>query len=748
MGKGGVLSFRDLTETIYADLFAYTTVKVVKTKDWRLSVMKRLFNAGVGIYVLFFLVFYHGYLFKESPLVTVSTIVSSDALALQLKNLSAYYSNGGYPPYCQSFFVNGTNSTQRATSTDYTWGPGRSYVNNECARYFTSPELTEKVYMGVWLYSYWQQSTYHRACKPNNYTTANGIPVAPGMVGNPSNVPNCNPAQLQLNQSVLPVAAEYIMVNVAGTYITTFGRTRTQMNTTVKSAASTGLNGSLYFAPTDQVTFTFQQLLALAGIDLDSPNELADGGNGPPWPSYRITGVEIVMEMQYRNYVETLFPLDPFNFNDYLIADVYPASKGTFRSPGSKVWYLGPDISQPETDFMVRTPAGVLLTFRPSGSIGTPTFAALLTTLVGAIVLFNFATTLVDVSAAFLIEGFREQKFEDELELRIRAMLRTQLADVPTRAEIDDYEKDVRLKRLKAEGQKARQKARLDRLRTRAQKGITTEARAAAAAVAGERAGPVEDNFGEAPVVAASPAEADPEVEMPQGVAATPLAGASRSLEPRVVRLVISGDNHHSSSFVAQGFLENCRCVRFQWWRSRDGRNWLPIPGATLPTFYASADDLAHIIAVDATPVTDDGFEGASRRAYTGALGTQAAMLSRVHEMRNAAYGGYIDLKDGVWVSGLRATVRLTRVSVVCRTKASVELGAVSVPGIEVSLSRLEPCAMTLTGADGMAFDLTWRTPEDRDVFALAVRELAGSSIELSNDLAYMPVLAVSDDED
>ena len=105
-------------DTIYEDLFAYTTIKVVKTKDWRLSTMKRMFNAGVFIYVLFTTVFYHGFLFKEIPVVTVSTDVSGDTLTTELRNLSYTYSNGGYPPaYCSATRTNASNTTGSMSTT-------------------------------------------------------------------------------------------------------------------------------------------------------------------------------------------------------------------------------------------------------------------------------------------------------------------------------------------------------------------------------------------------------------------------------------------------------------------------------------------------------------------------------------------------------------------------------------------------------------------------------------------------------
>ena len=758
-------SFRDLVDTIYEDVFAYTTVKVVKTKDWRLAVMKRMFNAGVGIYILFFLVFYHGYLFKEAPVVTVSTLVTGDSLALALKNLSIVYSNGGYPPYCSATRTNASNTSASysQTATDYVYSASRLYINNECARYFTPPELTEKVHMGVWLYTYWQQSNFQRACAPNNYTgtTRTGIPTPASMVGNPSNVPNCGAATLVLNQSVLPVAPEALTLTLAGTYITSWGRTKTRMNTTITGPvpAGGGAAPSLNFCPTCSITFTFAQLLTLAGVDLDAANVLDDGGWGPDtfppgsvagypdyvatWPSFRLSGVELVMVMEYFNFVETLLPPDPFNLDDYLQASIRVASQGTFRSPGSKLWYLGPDIQQPETSFMVRTPTGVLLTFLPSGTIGVASFSALLSTLVGAIVLFGAATTLIDVAAAFLIEGFREQKFEDELELRIRAMLRTQLADVPTRAEIDAYEQATLMKQLQAEAKAARRRARYDRLHARALRSVPAAARQAEAKAAGQLAkgGPPLPSLppmpegGDGDTTPAEPPAYEPVARAP----AAPLAGSARSLAPRVVRLLISGENFHSGSFTAQGFLENCRCVRFQWHRSRDGRSFVAVPGATLPTFYASADDLAHLLAVDAVPVTDDGFEGAPKRAFTAALATRPHVLGRVHPLFNTARGGWTEIRDGVWVSGLRATLTLRRSVVEARTKKSIGLGSVDIPGVDVALSRDNPCAATLTGADGMVFDLTFHTPEERDTVALVVRELAGANIEVQNDPQYHP---------
>ena len=118
----------DLMDTIYEDLFAYTTIKVVKTKDWRLSAMKRIFNMCVLVYVLFVIVFYHGYLFKEVPVVSVATTLTGASLITELQNLSYTFGNGGYPPeYCGTAAspsaAPGTAATSNATAPPVTVRP-------------------------------------------------------------------------------------------------------------------------------------------------------------------------------------------------------------------------------------------------------------------------------------------------------------------------------------------------------------------------------------------------------------------------------------------------------------------------------------------------------------------------------------------------------------------------------------------------------------------------------------------------
>lgn len=691
---------KDLMDTLYEDLFAYSTEKVVKTKDWRLGAMKRTFNAGVGIYILFYMVVYHGYMTKEAPVVTVSSGITEGSLQNQL----SLYNRSRLPPYCDTLLTN------------YTWGPGRNYVNNECAMYYEPLEFYEKTYSGAWIYTYWQQYYYNR-------TSINSTE---------SYYPDDYVNALMFNASVLPVAAEYASVTIMGTYTTSWGQTRSSMNTTISPGDVVGEEWlgdfpSYTFAPGAPVTIEVVDLLNLAGIDLDAENVLDDGGDGPPWPNYRLTGIELACVMFYQNFYEELWPLDPFNLNDWLTIKVYPVSKGTFRTPGSKMWYTGLNPIDPETFFMVRVPYGVRLSFIPSGSIGLPTFSAFFGTLLTAMVLLNATSSIIDVLAAFIIEGFKEQKFEDELEIRLRDIVRSQLVDVPVRAEITEAERRQMEAQMQAE-------MRADAEQEKIAKAREKEARRNARMAAG------------APAEAGGDGEED--VPVQEAARSGALVGYRRELQPRVVRLVIAGEQHHGLAMMAQGFLESCRAVRFQWYRTRDGTLWEPIVGATLPSFFATADDVGCAVAVEAIPVTDEGYEGEPVRAETQTLSTRENVIARVKKMVAS-----IRAKDPkpveveVSVSAVRSNMTITDREVTCKTLSGIDLGSLPIAGLKCVLDRVDHFRMKVVHEDGMFFDCIFSTPEVRDLHALVLRELAGDSIEMRNDPQYMAQMPDSEVE-
>jgi hypothetical protein len=175
------------------------------------------------------------------------------------------------------------------------------------------------------------------------------------------------------------------------------------------------------------------------------------------------------------------------------------------------------------------------------------------------------------------------------------------------------------------------------------------------------------------------PEEPPPELAQPRRGAA--LRGARRQqaaaraplglapVLPRVVTLVIAGEPVHGMPLTAQGHLQNCRCVRFQWLRSIGGGPWEAIPFATLPTFVPTVDDVGCLIAVEATPVTDDGFEGGTKRARFGPLTTLPDAAARrrqqlVAQARATPEG--VAISDGVLRGGSRAVLTLRKMDVRC----------------------------------------------------------------------------------
>jgi hypothetical protein len=291
--------------TLYEEAFAYRSIKMMKIWDWRLTYMSRSFTVAVLIYVLFFIILGHGYLQKEEPFVGMD--LSLDMAPLNLSWQSNVSGSTTGAPHC-NLTVPGPNGTASVLqqfpycvvgATDYVWDANgtRAYVNNTCVPYFTKAEVSERGTNNVWLYTYWRQSNWARSCVASTDVPKYYAPLPAGYPANypnslkdfdfndPGFVPNCGAAQSARNLSVLLVQPERAQLTIRATYSTSWGRTRSLMATTIQPRAGVAvpLAGAvpLTFTALQDVTATFQQLLALAGIDLDAPNTLDDGGRGP-----------------------------------------------------------------------------------------------------------------------------------------------------------------------------------------------------------------------------------------------------------------------------------------------------------------------------------------------------------------------------------------------------------------------------------------------------------------------------------
>ena len=474
--------------------------------------MSRSFSLGVLVYVLFIIVLDHGYLEKEEPLAGIHLTVKMARrrrAAGRLRALSpprrpqaplnvtwqaakkgsltneTYFDLSAPGPNGTSILGDPRFAKYCTTgATDYVGNVNgtRSYVNNTCVPYYLDGELIETGFQSVWLYTYFQQESFLRACTdatvtPKYYLTdPPGFPYTPDEFkfadfSDPGFVPNCQSPTSLTNLSVLTMDPERAILTLVATYSTSWGRTRSSFATTISAmpGVATSLPGTLplTFTADEQIQVSFQQLLAIAGVDLDTPNVLTDGGLGPPWPTFRLSGVRIAAELRFGNFID--FPnvtrLDPFNFNDYLIVRLYPTSLGTFAGPGDKIYYTGHlfDLNKirqlypsptagplprdiypwPESLFTVRSPQGVQIQFNGAGEVGRFNIMVVISALVGAIIMTNVAEKLTDMSAAFFINGFRAQKFMEDMEFRIRMMLRAQLLDSPSPEQVSMFEAEI-----------------------------------------------------------------------------------------------------------------------------------------------------------------------------------------------------------------------------------------------------------------------------------------------------------------
>ena len=678
----------------------------------------------------------------------------------------------------------------RSQPTDYTWdglNGTRTYVNNTCVPYYEHSELVERGFQSVWLYTYWQQSNWARLCVPATDVPKYYMPDPPGWppmpdegkdydFNDPGFVPNCAPAQQTASASVLTVEPERAVLTISATYTTSWGRTRSAMPTTIEArpGAAVSLAGQepLSFTAEQPVQATFKQLLAIAGIDLDAANVLEDGGvgpaNGSTWPVYRVTGVSILADLVHGNYVENKTKLDPFNFADFLTIRLYPATVGTFAGPGTRLFYMGHlyDLNQqpqlwtppgsaagtrdpypwPESLFLVRSPQGVQIQFVAAGQVGRFNGLTLLAALVNIIVLGAIAQSITDISAGFLINGFRAQKYMDDLELRIRLMLRSQLADSPNADQVRMFENEM----VEMYGNRAYQASILKRMaeeeRKAAEKygGGEAAARAEGPAVADERDKPPPLQSKGATLRSA-----------PVTIGTVRESGGLQDVTPHVRTLLIQGEPTTGTWFTAQGYLENCRCVRFQWLKSLGGQGWEAIPFATMPSFYATADDANCLLAVDAVPVTDDGFEGPSKRAKLGPLRTRPDELRRAEALVEEAKG--VDgarMEEGLTRAGTRVvlTLRTLDVSLRAHAREGMDFGRLPMAGALVELDRRDPAEMRIVAAHGgdaaPSITVSFESPEERDVAAIAIRLLAAGKLELEEVVPHGPNDVPTDDEE
>jgi hypothetical protein len=139
--------FRDFLSNLYEEFFAYQTIKLVKMRDWRLGLLKRIFNLGIAVYILFFMVFMHGYLEFELPVVFVSPTFD-DTLYIQAQALNLSKTKPLSYIYC--------GTADDVPSFEYKYGDSQFQNHDKisCVDYLTKPEFSKTLTRRATLVTY------------------------------------------------------------------------------------------------------------------------------------------------------------------------------------------------------------------------------------------------------------------------------------------------------------------------------------------------------------------------------------------------------------------------------------------------------------------------------------------------------------------------------------------------------------------------------------------------------------------
>jgi len=681
----------DLFESMWEELFAYQTVKIVRTHDWRLAVMKRLFNAAIVLYMIFYLIFFHGWMEKEKP--EVATVLSTIDGKRQ-EQIRKYVDNQlDWPDYC----VNNTAFTYIENGENEVW------TSAECSLGSIREEIVRSELDGIYIFTYLHHEDIVRNCT--------GFGGASRFI--PQNdLPFCSTVR-QRDYNTLVVAVEQIEILIASAYKTTW-KEGTKLETIIYPADE-GKKSSrrMEFAEGEFPKVTLQDLVSLSAkdISLDSYNELDDGTvyQGRP-PTYRLTGMDIVLKFDYTNYWEG-WPPTPFTLDEKLWIEVDHVSPHVWHRPEEIIEFLprvsAQDMAQgvaPQPfngTFYVIAPQGVRIAVKHDGSMGRFELGELVHVMVNIIVLFAVATTVVDVLAAHFINGFQEQKYEDDLETQIRRMLKSQLVDGPTRVEVEIYEQEE-LRKQKAAAEVALKALGKGKGLTRRQRKKLREKQKDDAANA--------------------------ELAIDVGDAAVP------NIKSLSISGVVDGmKNYHGELYVATAELEHCKYVRWQWYISEDGHDYVAVEDETNYSFYASADEAGCKIKVEAVPIGALNNEGKPKHLSTTFLLTPPVSLAKIAELKDMYESGE-KVRFPVQTDLDNQTVTLCldpgRQEVSVHDDEGeqwIEPVSMSEPPV-VLLMRDNFTAFVLTSPEGGANDISLmaQSKEDREVIALLIRCLGG----------------------
>jgi len=386
--KGLIVEFFAI---LYEEVFAYQTVKLVKTSDMRLTIMKSSFVILFSLYIIIELLAYHSYFLKETP-----------------------YTHMGWTVYRNQSELIRSSMRSRAWS-DFCEADAQSkgYL---CKNVFAPADQWSSFDNGNgFLTTCMETSTHVRTC---------GEQVDSECV---NKLVYKTPLTYFTN-------GEAMKLELSAMYSASWGASSARFTTVFTNNAGREVR----FSPGERVVWAVGDLLEFAGLDLDATMEV-DGA------LYRMRewGALVVLEAKLSNFQ---------NFNFFRYPDMNQI-KVTLKASGAQpVWNVPPPIYinhtmvsivnehndtmalDARTVVIVRKGYGVRLINVVTGEVGKFQYSMLASSLGTSVALLVLATLLTDIIASLVIPGFRRKKKDFESDVSTRANLRGRLT-IPKRSE-------------------------------------------------------------------------------------------------------------------------------------------------------------------------------------------------------------------------------------------------------------------------------------------------------------------------
>lgn len=404
---------------------SYTTSKFTIIKDWRIAVLHIGLSLAIVIGLIFQLIGNKSFLLTEVPLGTVTSWSSASDTAkyTEQKTFSAIQNEWTTADRCSNLDV-----------YKFEYDADFNYDSPICS--FMSPdELVKKKFDGglhLATHIHYRKTLREPAANLAACQTGTNIPDgfnAANTAGDAVTTFGNGICKYSSSQNLLPLGIEGMNFNIIPGYDTTSKNyAGVKPKTYVRRK---GEDADVYtFEAGSNIALDVKQLMDLAGLDLDktwdqqpngfkpSESEKGYGTSASAYPTVRLTGSRIMIDIKYYNY-----ELDDLTTTEIGTDDVYAivevSGKVQWESRGQSITYRTQynqwdspfnKLGQPNGAFEDFYVYGINIDVTSSGIVAKFDIMLFINTVIAALVLLGTAKSICDVVATKLL-GVKSQLF-------------------------------------------------------------------------------------------------------------------------------------------------------------------------------------------------------------------------------------------------------------------------------------------------------------------------------------------------